>query len=235
MKFCFVTGIFLVNSVLASDIPLEVFKGRSPLLDDELAELRGKYTENGQDFYFGLHMQTHYINEHGVSQQVQMQIELSNAANRPGIRITVADDIAVASDSVDLSASGQQRGLQQKIQIAGDFNQVNNQLDFEQGHLNPLANGVEVVIGQTFVNRSGNVVYSTANGQLGYQVGMSSASFAQGVTSGGNSQLVQSIQVNGAFHQVTNSALIRYQGVDLGIKQRQLLGQQVRDVTGIGL
>lgn len=236
MKFCFITGILLANSVFASDVPLEAFKGKSPLLDDELAELRGKYTENGQNFYFGLHMQTHYINEHGVTQQVQMQIELSNASSGPGIRITVADDVSAAGEAIDLSASGQQRGLQQRIQIAGDFNQVNNHLGFEQGNLDPLTNGSEIVLGQTLVNSSGSVVYSTANGQLGYQVGMISASFAQGVTSqGGNGQLVQSIQIDGAFHQVTNSALIRYQGVDLGVKQRQLLGQQVRDIIGIGL
>ncbi|MCL1057424.1 hypothetical protein L2729_05370 [Shewanella gelidimarina] len=236
MRFCLVTGILLANSVFASDAPLEVFEGKSPLLDEELAELRGKYTESGQDFYFGLHMQTQYINQQGVTQQVQMQIEMSNNSNGPAMRISVADNVSDADHGINLSASGQQRGLQQTIQIAGDFNQVKNQLDFEQGNLTPLANGVEIVIGQTLVNSSGDVVYSTANGQLGYQVGMSSGTFSQGVTSqGGNGQLVQSIQISGAFHQVTNSSLIRYQGIDLGVKERQILGQQVRDIIGIGL
>ncbi|MGS0825079.1 hypothetical protein ACVBIO_04635 [Shewanella sp. 0m-8] len=236
MRFCLVTGILLANSVFASDTPLEVFEGKSPLLDQELAELRGKYTQNGQDFYFGLHMQTHYINEQGVTQQVQMQVEMSNASSGPAMRITVADAVSSTGDSLDLSASGQQTGLQQRIQIAGDFNQVNNQLDFEPGSLNPLANGVEIVIGQSLVSSSGNVVYSTADGQLGYQVDMASASFGQGVSSqGGNGQLLQSITVNGTFHQISNRSLIRYQGIDLGVKERQILGQQVRDIIGIGL
>jgi len=236
MQFCLVTGILLANSLFASNVPLEIFEGKLQLLDEELAELRGKYTESGQDFYFGLHMQTHYINELGVAQQVQMQIEMANNANGPAMHISVADDVSATDNGIILSASGQQRGLQQTIQIAGDFNKVINQLDFEQGNLNPLANGVEIVIGQTLVNNSGDVVYSTANGQLGYQVGMSSGSFSQGVTSqGGNGQLVQSIRINGALHQVTNSSLIRYQGIDLGVKERQILGQQVRDIIGIGL
>ncbi|MCK8044898.1 hypothetical protein MSG37_08370 [Shewanella sp. 1CM18E] len=242
MKFCFMTGlvtgagILLANTVFASEVPLEAFAGKSPLLDQELAEMRGKYTENGQDFYFGLHMQTHYINEQGLSQQVHMQVELANAESGPAMRITIADNVLNANDSVNLSANGQQRGLQQSIQIAGDFNQVNNQFDLEQGHLAPLNNGVEIVIGQTLVNSRGDVVYSTASGQLGYEVGMSSASFAQGVASqGGNGQLVQSIKIDGAFHQVTNHSLIRYNGISLGVKQRQLLGMQVRDIIGIGL
>ena len=236
MKFCLVTGILLVNSVFAADAPLDVFKGKEPLLDGELAELRGKYTENGQDFYFGLHMKTHYINEQGVSQQVHMQVELANANSGPAMRITVADDVLLANDNINLSASGQQRGLQQSIQIAGDFNHVNNQFDFEQGNLTPLTNGVEVVFGQTLVNSRGDVVYSAASGQLGYEVAMSSASFSQGVASqGGNGQLIQSIRVDGAFHQVSNHSLIRYNGIDLGIKQRQILGMQVRDIIGNGL
>ncbi|GIU06679.1 MULTISPECIES: hypothetical protein [unclassified Shewanella] len=236
MRFCLVTGILLANSVFASSTPLDVFEGKSPLLDEELAELRGKYTENGQDFYFGLQMQTHYINEQGVPQQVQMQIEMSNAISGPAMRITVADSVTSTAESLELSASGQQTGLQQRIQISGDFNQVNNQLDFEPGSLDPLANGVEIVIGQSLVSSSGNVMYSTADGQLGYQVDMQSASFGQGVSSqGGNGQLLQSIRIDGAFHQVTNHSLIRYNGIELGVKQRQIMGMQVRDIIGSGL
>ena len=86
------------------------------------------------------------------------------------------------------------------------------------------------------MNSRGDVVYSTASGQLGYEVAMSSASFSQGVASqGGNGQLIQSIRVDGAFHQVSNHSLIRYNGIDLGIKQRQILGMQVRDIIGNGL
>ena len=236
MRFCLVTGILLANSVFASNMPLDAFEGKAPLLDEELAELRGKYTENGQDFYFGLHMQTRYLNDQGVTQQVQMQVEMSNAANGPAMRITVADTVFSTAENFELSASGQQTGLQQRIQIAGDFNQVNNQLDFEQGNLNPLTNGIEIVIGQNLMSSNGHVVYSTSNGQLGYQVDMQSASFGQGVSSqGGNGQLLQSINIDGAFHQISNHSLIRYQGIGLGVKERQLLGQQVRDIIGVGL
>lgn len=238
MRFCLAigTGILLTNSVFATEVPLEIFEGKFPLHDSELAEMRGKYTENGQDFYFGLHMQTHYINEQGVAQQVHMQVELANVTTAPAMRITIADNVSNANESVNLAVNGQQGGLQQSIQIAGDFNQVHNQFDLQQGNLTPLANGVEIVIGQTLVNSRGDVVYSTADGQLGYEVAMSSGSFSQGVASqGGNGQLLQSIRVDGAFHQVTNHSLIRYNGISLGVKQRQLMGMQVRDIIGIGL
>ncbi|GIU48283.1 hypothetical protein TUM4438_29320 [Shewanella sairae] len=235
MRFCLVTGILLANSVFASDMQLDVFDGKAPLLDEELAELRGKYTESGQDFYFGLHMQTHYIDASGAAQQVQMQVEMSNASSGPAMRITVADALVSNGEGLTLSSGGQQSGLQQRIQIAGDFNRVNNQLDFEQGTHTPLVGGIEITIGQNLVSGSG-VMYSATEGQLGYQVGMSSASFGQAVsTQGGNGYLLQSIKVDGAFHQISNRSLIRYQGVDIGVKQRQIMGQQVRDIIGVGL
>lgn len=235
MRFCLVTGILLANSVFASDMQLDVFEGKAPLLDEELAELRGKYTESGQDFYFGLHMQTHYIDASGVAQQVQMQVEMSNASSGSAMRITVADALMSNGEGLTLSSGGQQSGLQQRIQIAGDFNRVNNQLDFEQGTHTPLVGGIEITIGQNLVSSSG-VMYSATEGQLGYQVGMSSASFGQAVsTQGGNGYLLQSIKVDGAFHQISNRSLIRYQGVDIGVKQRQIMGQQVRDIIGVGL
>ncbi len=235
MRFCLVTGILLANSVFASDMQLDVFEGKAPLLDEELAELRGKYTESGQDFYFGLHMQTHYIDASGAAQQVQMQVEMSNAGSGPAMRITVADALVSNGEGLTLSSGGQQSGLQQRIQIAGDFNRVNNQLDFEQGTHTPLVGGIEITIGQNLVSSNG-VMYSATEGQLGYQVGMSSASFGQAVSNqGGNGYLLQSIKVDGAFHQISNRSLIRYQGVDIGVKQRQIMGQQVRDIIGVGL
>ncbi|MDR8525195.1 hypothetical protein [Shewanella fidelis] len=238
MRFCLAigTGILLTNSVFAAEVPLEIFEGKLPLHDSELAEMRGKYTENGQDFYFGLHMQTHYIDTQGAAQQVHMQVELAQVAGGPTMRITVGDTVSNTNGAVNLSRHGQQGGLQQSIQIAGDFNRVDNQFDLAPGSLTPLVNGVEIVIGQTLVNSRGDVVYSTAEGQLGYQVAMPTGAFAQGVASqGGNGQLLQSIRVDGAFHQVSNHSLIRYNGISLGVKQRQLMGMQVRDIIGIGL
>lgn len=236
MKFCLVTGVLLANSALASNLPLDAFDAQAPLSDQELAQQRGKYTQNGQDFYFGLLMQTQYLNAQGVAQQVSMQIEMSASNDRPELVITIADKGALTDNSLGLSTSGQASGLQQQIQITGDFNNVNNQLDITQGALAPLANGVEIILGQTLVNSSGNVLYSAKSGELGYRVDLQSASFAQGVLSQeGNGQLMQSINIIGGFNQITNSSLIRYQGIDIGIKERQLMGLQVRDIMGIGL
>ncbi len=244
MRFFYVAGIFIAHSVVAADLPMDGLEpldlastglastgleSKVPLSNTELAQLRGKYTKSGQDFYFGLQMQTRYLDIQGMPQQVQMQIEMANS----GMHITIGESADNYDGAIALSTAGQQSGLQQRIQIAGDFNQTNNRFDFEQGKLESLQNGVEVTITNNLVSsNSGDVVYSVSGGVLGYQVEMGSAQATQGLSSG---QLLQSINVNGAYHQISNSTLIRYQGIDLGASESQILGQQVRDIMGLGL
>ncbi len=92
MRFFYVAGIFMAHSVVAADLPMDGLEppdlasiglastgleSKVPLSDTELAQLRGKYTKSGQDFYFGLQMQTRYVDAQGMAQQVQMQFEFA--------------------------------------------------------------------------------------------------------------------------------------------------------------
>ncbi len=232
MRFYYLAGMFIAHAVIGADFPVNGLENKVPLSDSELAKLRGKYTASGQDFYFGLQMQTRYVDAQGSAQQVQMQVEMA----RSGMHITIGEPADNYDGGIVLSTVGQKSGLQQQIQIAGDFNQTNNRFDFEQGTLDTLQNGVEVTISNNLVNSSGDVVYSISSGVLGYQIQIGSAQATQGIAStAGSGQLLQAINVNGSFHQISNSTLIRYQGIDLGVNESQILGQQVRDIMGVGL
>ncbi|WP_352260023.1 hypothetical protein, partial [Psychrobacter sp. TB55-MNA-CIBAN-0194] len=92
----------------------------------------------GQDYYFGLQMQTQFIQDNGVQQQVGMQIEFSQVDNQPSVNITISDPNAISSNNgFQLDALGQTAGLQQRIQIAGSKNLAVNELDMAQGRLTP--------------------------------------------------------------------------------------------------
>ncbi|WP_137223149.1 hypothetical protein [Shewanella sp. MEBiC00475] len=222
--------------VMASSPSLTIFQHSQVLTDFELDSMKGKYINNGQDYYFGLQMQTQFIQDNGVQQQVGMQIEFVQVDNQPSVNITISDPNVVASqNSFQLDTLGQTAGLQQRIQIAGNENLAINELDMAQGRLAPLLNGINVAVGTTLVSNNGNTIFSANSNTVGYQVELASGRANQGISyQNGNGQLVQSIFIDGLSHGVINQSTLRYDGMPVGPIESNILGRQISDLTALG-
>ncbi|MCL1113457.1 hypothetical protein L2703_07570 [Shewanella basaltis] len=236
MKLSMMLLLTIASPAMASSPSLTVFQHSQVLTDFELDSMKGKYTNNGQDYYFGLQMQTQFIQDNGVQQQVGMQIEVSQVNNLPSINITVSDPHAVDSQQdFQLDSLGQSAGLQQRIQIAGSDNLAVNELDMAQGRLTPLPLGIQVSVGTTLVSQNGNTTFSVNGNTLGYQVELASGSATQGMSyQNGNGQLVQSIFIDGLSHGVINQSTLRYDGMPVGPIESNILGRQISDLTAFG-
>lgn len=236
MKLSMMLLLTIAAPVMASSPSLTVFQHSQVLTDFELESMKGKYTNNGQDYYFGLQMQTQFIQDNGVQQQVGMQIEFSQVDNQPSVNITISDPNAINSNNgFQLDALGQTAGLQQRIQIAGSKNLAVNELDMAQGRLTPLLQGINVAVGTTLVSNNGNTMFSANGNTVGYQVELASGRASQGISyQNGNGQLVQSIFIDGLSHGVINQSTLRYDGMPVGPIESNILGRQISDLTALG-
>jgi hypothetical protein len=236
MKLTMVLLIGLATPVAADLPPLSVLQGSKILNDVELDAMKGKFTDNGQDYYFGLQMQTQFIQDNGIQDQVSMQVEFIRINDQPSIVINVSEAGQIDnSQVVELDALGQSVGLQQRIQIAGDTNLAVNDLSMSQGRLDSLPNGMALSLGTSLVSSNGTSVFSAQGGALGYQVNLASGQATQGVNYGqGNGQLLQSIAIEGINHGVINQSTIRYDGMSVGTLNSSLLGRQISDLRTIG-
>lgn len=236
MKLSMMLLLAIAAPVMASPPSLSVFKHSQVLTDFELESMKGKYTNNGQDYYFGLQMQTQFIQANGIQQQVGMQIEFAQVDNQPSVNITISDPNAISSNNgFQLDALGQTAGLQQRIQIAGSENVAVNELDMAQGRLAPLLQGINVAVGTTLVSNNGNTTFSANGNTVGYQVELASGRASQGISyQNGNGQLVQSIFIDGLSHGVINQSTLRYDGMPVGPIQSNILGRQISDLTTLG-
>jgi hypothetical protein len=236
MKLSMMLLLTIAAPVMASSPSLSVFQHSQVLTDFELDSMKGKYINNGQDYYFGLQMQTQFIQDNGIQQQVGMQIEFAQVDNQPSISITISDPNAINSQNgFQLETLGQTAGLQQRIQIAGDENLAVNEFDMAQGRLTPLLQGINVAVGTTLVSHNGSTTFSANANTIGYQVDLVSGKASQGISyQDGNGQLVQSIFINGLSHGVINQSTLRYDGMPVGPIQSNILGRQISDLTSMG-
>jgi hypothetical protein len=236
MKIGIMLFLSLATPVAADPPPLFAFQNSTVLSDTELDAMKGKFTNNGQNYYFGLQMQTQFIQDNGVQDQVSMQVEFTRINNQPSVVISVSEAGQLDnSQVVTLDTLGQSVGLQQRIQIAGDTNLAVNDLTMSQGRLDALSNGVTLSLGTSLVSSNGTSIFSANSGSLGYQVNLASGQATQGVNYGqGNGQLLQSIAIEGINHGVINQSTIRYDGMSVGTLGSSLLGRQISDLRTIG-
>ncbi len=233
MRFCLIVTALLSGSVLAATPELGRLTKFKPLSDTELAAMSGKYTVSGRDYYFGLEMQTSFLQSDGLIRHVQMQVEL-NVSDSPSVVVRVDEPTTSTGEELALTTLGQASGLQQRIQISGDRNYGLNDLNMLQGRLTP--DGTEIGLGQTRESTDGQITYSSVPDTLGYSATLPSGRAEQGLLKqNGNALLLQNIHIDGAYHDVSNRALIRYEGIRPGITEGQLLRRQLPDFRGIGL
>ncbi|WP_445945168.1 hypothetical protein [Shewanella sp.] len=236
MKFSIVLLIGLATPVMAEPPTLFALQSSQVLSDIELDSMKGKFTDNGQDYYFGLQMKTQFIQDNGVQDQVSMQVEFIGINSQASVVISVSEAGQIDnSQSLVLDTLGQSVGLQQRIQIAGETNLAVNDLTMSQGRLDSLTNGVNLSLGTSLISSNGTSVFSANTGSLGYQVNLASGQATQGVNYGqGNGQLLQSIAIEGINHGVINQSTIRYDGMSVGTLSSSLLGRQISDLRTIG-
>ncbi|MBV7314082.1 hypothetical protein [Shewanella sp. NIFS-20-20] len=206
------------------DKQLAVFATAQSLSDIELGQQRGRYIVSGQAYYFGLLMQTHYLDHHGVTQQASMQLEI----NPQGLTVTVAESQLVMGEYVEANLYGQASGLQQRIQIAGEDNHVINDFSLGSGQLAPLVGGQQVSLGQVLVSEDGQRQYSAVPGHFGIQLQLNNGQSQQMLLNhDGGRQLLQSTTVNGSHHQIINSSQLQFGGVHFGRLGTSILAQQL--------
>ncbi|MGI2258883.1 hypothetical protein [Shewanella sp. GXUN23E] len=216
IKVVLLSGTLLAGNVLAR---------LNELSEQQLGSIRGKYTVSGQDYYFGLLMQTRYLQADGQIGQANMQLEIHSAGL---VQVTVAEAVTATDQSMDLNTLGQSAGLQQRIQIGGNANQGLNDLNLAAGQLAALPQGVEVAVGQQWVSSNGEVIYSTQPGQLGMQITLPGAVSVQGlVNTSGSGQLLQTIDLQGSGLGISNLTQLRYAGIDVGSLSGAVLAQQL--------
>ncbi|MEI6860194.1 MAG: hypothetical protein V5788_10590 [Shewanella sp.] len=226
----------VVLPIKASELNLDFTQQKLALSDEMLATMRGKFTQSGQNYYFGLQMRTQYITAGGVLRQVQMQVELNLQGDAPTAKVTIDEPVTVSDkSSISLTSFGQQSGLQQRIQIAGNSNNAINDMDIGEGRLLSLS-GPQLDVGQILLSSDEQVLFSTHAGGLGYRISLPGGGATQGiVNNNGNGQLIQSIDIGGAFHGVSNQVIIRYQGVDIGSYHNQVMTQKINDLIMLGI
>ncbi len=233
MRLCLIVTALLSGSVLAASPELSVFSQHQPLSDTELAAMSGKYTVSGQEYYFGLQLQTTFLQSTGISRQVQMQVEVDVSA-APTVAVRVGETTTPTAGELQFTTLNQQSGLQQRIQVAGSQNYATNDLDMHQGRLTVAGNAIP--LGQTAISTDNSISFSAAPGALGYQVNLPAGLAGQGlIHSNSKGLLLQGVRIDGAHHNVINRASIRYDGISMGTIKSQLLQRQLHDVRGIGL
>lgn len=233
MRLCLIVTALLSGSVLAASPELSVFSQHQPLSDTELAAMSGKYMVSGQEYYFGLQLQTTFLQSNGISRQVQMQVEVDVAA-APTVAVRVGEATSPTAGALQFTTLSQQSGLQQRIQVAGSQNYATNDLDMHQGRLTVA--GSAIPLGQTAISTDNSISFSAAPGALGYQVNLPAGLAEQGlIHSNSKGLLLQGVRIDGAHHNVINRASIRYDGISIGAIKSQLLQRQLHDVRGIGL
>lgn len=233
MRLCLIVTALLSGSVFAASPELSVFSQHQPLSDTELAAMSGKYTVSGQEYYFGLQLQTTFLQSTGISRQVLMQVEVDVSA-APTVAVRVGETTTPTAGDLQFTTLNQQSGLQQRIQVAGSQNYATNDLDMHRGRLTVAGNAIP--LGQTAISTDNSISFSAAPGALGYQVNLPAGLAEQGlIHSNSKGLLLQGVRIDGAHHNVINRASIRYDGISMGTIKSQLLQRQLHDVRGIGL
>ncbi|MFT5879739.1 MAG: hypothetical protein ACI86X_000859 [Moritella sp.] len=233
MRICLIVTALLSGSVFAASPELSIFAQHQPLSDSELAAMSGKYTVSGQEYYFGLQLQTTFLQSNGISRHVQMQVEL-DVSTSPTVAVRVGERATPTAEPLQFTTLNQHSGLQQRIQVAGSQNYATNDLDMQQGRLTAAGNAIP--LGQTAISTDNSISFSAVPGGLGYQVSLPAGLAEQGLIHSNNKGLLlQGVRIDGANHNVINRASIRYDGVSLGSIKSQILQRQLHDVRRLGL
>lgn len=194
------------------------FDSGRQLSDAELAQMRGRFVDNGQIMFFGVQMSSEWRTSAGEQLMAGATLhgDLSGATPtatfEPHLTVGSADSLSASMSGgngaiVRDDGTGNARGVVQSIQAGGNFNSAANDLQIDvldaAGHAVPGTGGSDPSI-QRRLSSSGaqiGVNYGAEGMKIGMQVpGMGSVT--QAVVPGRG--LRQSIQLTSDLQQVRN-------------------------------
>ncbi|MCK4743205.1 MAG: hypothetical protein KAT25_05250 [Sulfuriflexus sp.] len=260
----FACGILLMpsaNAMLESE--MSVFGDAVELSDDEMGDMRGRYINGNQLSYFGVEMYTRWTNSNGETLTTGLVLGTEVALATTQIRPTVtvfqssnatqnASNVHEGTISINSSGLDNVNGISQGIQVAGDLNEVRNELTFDIGPSNGTGRvhteGTEIALngpGNVIINdEAGNMTtFSLDSDGFGYTVSNSQqdqiTQRVRNTAVDSVSGITQSVQIATNFNQVVNVTNIvaetRQLGANIQRPQLSTAFQSLRGLQTVGI
>lgn len=235
-------------------------RGMSEIGDQELAQMRGRYTPPGNTntvAYFGVTMSSNWNATSGQQLSSTMQMAMTfNAAGQaqvtfqPTVTIvqttqpaTSTDAATPANRTVDSSGLRNTSGLVQGVQIAGDSNVADNVTSLSvsnegESAATPTAQGVPYSgQAQTFTAQSGDATATSSISDRGIQVSVSVAGQGQVQQwiNGGSLGQVISLGTDGqSVHNTLQIQLVQ-RALASNVSLNRDLSQSLNQIRGFGM
>lgn len=255
----FACGIMLMPSANAMlETEMSVFGDAVELSDDEMGDMRGRYLNGNQLSYFGVEMYTRWTNSSGETLSTGLvlgtEVAIATTQIRPTITVFQSSNATqnatnVHEGTISIGSSGLDNvnGISQGIQVAGDLNEVRNELTFDIGasgdRSRVYSEGTEIELngpGNTIINdEAGNMTtFSLDSDGFGYTVSnQEQDQITQRVRNTAVesvSGITQSVQIATNLNQVVNVTNIVAETRQLGANiQRPQLNTAFQSLRGL--
>jgi len=236
----FACGILVMpsaNAMLESE--MSVFGDAVELSDDEMGDMRGKYINGNQLSYFGVEMYTKWTNSSGETLSTGLVLGTEVTAStqiRPTVTVFQTSNATqnatnIHEGTISISSSGLDNvnGISQGIQVAGDLNEIKNELTFDvgsPGNTNRIhTEGTEIALngpGNTIItDEAGNMTtFSLDSDGFGYTINSSDqdqiTQRVRNTAMESVSGITQNIQIATNLNQVENATNIIAETTQLG-------------------
>jgi len=241
-------GMLLMSSANAMmEEELSVFGDAVELSDNEMGDMRGRFLNGNQLSYFGVEMYTRWTNSSGETLNTGLVLgtEVSSSAQlRPTVTVFQASEHTAQGSANTQSSAGTSSitssgldngiGITQAIQVAGDLNQVSNELSIDvgpEGSVNHLdIAGTPIAVNgpgtTTLDDGAGNMTtFSLNRDGFGYTVINQSqdqiTQMVSNATADSARGIAQSVQITTNLNQVVNVTNIVVEHRQLGASIRR--------------
>lgn len=231
--------------------------------DSELATLRGRFVTGGQIAYFGVEMQSQWQMQNGqmLTTQFILDVDLiDDKSTSPGSRFRPTVTFYASLDDPDTqnqgalnstdgpapsqSSSGLDNvsGFVQGIQLAGDGNRVNNDLQVSvsedrqarsaarSGYGVPNPNGTTVLSGGNGITAAAILENNTIG--LALEVAGQGTSI-QKISGGGINNLMQLVNISGSHNSINNLTRLNIQAPKARGAAGSTLGGALQQIRGL--
>ncbi len=232
-------------------------QGMAEIGDDDLAQMRGRWTPPGSTStvaYFGVTMTSNWGTSGGQQLSSSMNVGMSFDANgqvqvsfQPTVTIvtttpsTGAPNTGSVNRSIDSSGLGNVSGLVQGVQIAGDGNQASNVATIVVSHegdgaTTPPAGTTYTGQGQSFTAQDGDAMASASIDNQGMRVSLSLAGqgqVQQWINGGSLGQVIALGSDGQSVHNTLQLQLVQ-RTLASNVNLTRDLAQSLSQIRGIG-
>lgn len=242
----------------------DVFANAHEISDPELATLRGRFVNGGRIAYFGIEMQSQWQVQNGQMLTTQLNLDVALVNDKSAIRVSkfspqltfrasLDDSNSQIQDAFEAAnkpaPSGSAGGLEnvsgfvQGIQLAGDSNNVNNDLqvsvsgDRQSGSRTTFGSGVVLNPNSTTVLTSSDGITAAAIVEKN-TIGLSLAVPGQGtsiqkISGGGINNLTQLVNIGGSHNSIKNLTRLNIQTTKVDRAQSLTFGRTLQQLRGL--